>query len=124
MQKKQLLIAMIDDEENFLEMTQAILEEAGYNTFCTTDPDVFLEYFQLHEIDIAIVDVEMPLRNGYELVTELREGGANPELPVIFLSAHRETGDQLQGFYSGANEYLFKPANRFELIETIEKLSD
>lgn len=116
------VIAMIDDETDFLEIASGILTAKGYITMCTTDPEIFLEYFKHHDINLAILDVEMPGKTGFDLVQELRQGGADLNMPVIFLSGHKAPGEQLQGYFSGANEYLFKPVNRQQLVETVAQL--
>jgi len=122
MNSKQPLIICIDDDIDALKVLTSMLKTEDYNVMCTTDPDVFFEYFKLHEVDLAILDVEIPQKSGYELSDEIRNKPGYPNIPIVFLSAHQNDGDKLQGFFSGANEYLTKPVTRELLLDTVKKL--
>lgn len=114
---------MIDDDADFLEACTAILRSEGYNVECTTDPQVFKSYFDVHpKPRVAILDVEMPEISGFELAESIRARQSTENIAVIILSAHREAGDQLRGFFNGANEYLFKPVGKHQLVETVRKV--
>ena len=120
--KSKPLIVCIDDDADILRVVARMLQDENFNVMCTTDPDVFFEYFKLHEVDLAILDVEIPQRSGYELSEEIRNKPGYPNIPIIFLSAHESAGDKLQGYFSGANEYLSKPVSRDLLVKTVNDL--
>ncbi|MGE4159978.1 MAG: PleD family two-component system response regulator [Planctomycetota bacterium] len=118
-------IVMIDDDADFLEACAVILQAEGYHVECTTDPAVFKSYFDtLPKPRVAILDVEMPEITGFELAEHIRTQQASENIAVIILSAHREAGDQLRGFFNGANEYLFKPVGKHQLVEMVRKVID
>ena len=119
---KKPLIIYIDDDMDVLQVVSRILKEEGFNVMCTGDPDIFFEYFKLHDVDLAILDAQIPERSGYELSEEIRSKPGYPNIPIIFLSGHSSAGDKLQGFFSGGNEYLTKPVNKELLVSTIHKL--
>jgi two-component system sensor histidine kinase ChiS len=116
------LIIFIDDDVDALKVTTSILRIANYNVMCTTDPEVFFEYFKLHDVALAILDVGIPEKSGYELSEEIRTKPGYPDIPILFLSGRGSAGDRLQGFFAGANEYLSKPVAADLLLKTVEKL--
>lgn len=116
-------IVMIDDDADFLEACANILTSDGFHVECTTDPVVFKSYFDTSRLpDVAILDVEMPETSGFELADFIRTKTKAGNMAVVILSAHREAGDQLRGYFSGANEYLFKPVGKHQLVQTLHRI--
>lgn len=77
--------------------------------------------FALEKIyDLIILDIMMPIKNGYEVLKELRENNVNT--PVLILTAKDSIQDKVLGFRSGADDYLVKPFEREELLLRIEAI--
>lgn len=72
------------------------------------------------EIDILLLDVMMPVKDGLTTLTELRADPATAELPVIMLTAKAQDADAQAGRAAGANEYMTKPFDPLELEQLIE----
>jgi len=72
--------------------------------------------------DVILMDVQMPVMNGYEATKTLRDGGYTK--PIVMLTAESSRGSQERAFTSGCSGYLFKPINRSELVNTIRRLHD
>lgn len=113
-------ILIADDDINICKLTKFYIDKAGYNSFVAYDGESALSVIENNPIDLAIVDVMMPKKDGFTLVKELRQ--ANIELPIILVTALGEIGDKTQGFSVGADDYLTKPVNYDELLLRISAL--
>ena len=69
---------------------------------------------------LILLDVEMPMMDGYEVCRHLKASGQTSEIPVIFLSAHVEIPDRLAGYEAGGDDYMTKPFDPDELATKIE----
>ncbi len=106
-----LRILVVDDEEDNVEMLSHFLENEGYRVDKAYDGDQALEAVRRHnnEIDLILLDIMMPGKDGYEVVKSLRGRAETEHIPVIFLSAKTEEEDQVRGLMMGADSYLNKP---------------
>jgi class 3 adenylate cyclase len=115
------LILCIDDEEPLRRLITAELRDAGYQTLEAADGRAGLAAIQTHAPDLILCDVNMPLMNGYELLSELRELHPHlAEAPFVFLSALADRRDIIAGKRLGADDYLTKPVDMEVLIATVE----
>ena len=96
------------------------LKESGYEVFQAHNGHEAFELFKSAKPDICILDIMMPLKDGYRLADDIRQLGATT--PIIFLSAKSLPEDVIKGFRSGGNDYLKKPFNMGELLFWIESL--
>jgi DNA-binding response OmpR family regulator len=96
------------------------LEESGYEVLQARDGQEAFDLFKSAQPDICILDIMMPLKDGYMLADDIRRLG--PTTPIIFLSAKSLPEDIIKGFRSGGNDYLKKPFNMGELLVRIESL--
>lgn len=106
-QRQCILIA--DDEERILRALKDLLGAKGFHVLTAGDGRMALELCDQYreQIDLVLLDVMMPELDGFTVLREIR--GQNPSLPVIMLTARGEEYDQLQGFQSGADDYIPKP---------------
>jgi two-component system chemotaxis response regulator CheY len=81
-----------------------------------------LKMLPQHEYDILITDINMPDINGLELVSFVRNSPIYNHLPIIIVSTERSEEDKNRGMLLGANAYITKPFNFFELQEVIKKI--
>lgn len=106
---KTILIA--DDDSNINKMVQRFLESLSYRVVTATDGAEAIDAIETHSIDLAILDIMMPLKNGYEVCQEIRQ---QYSIPIILLTAKGEIVDKEKGFQAGTDDYMTKP---FELKE-------
>jgi DNA-binding response OmpR family regulator len=119
MQKRKILIA--DDEERILIMYKKYLTKQGFDVVCAKDGDEAVRlFFELKDVDLVILDVMMPKKDGFTLAQEIRQ--ANAEIPIIFLTAKTLKDDILEGFKIGADDYITKPFSMEELVFRIEAI--
>ena len=113
-----LLIA--DDEENLAYALKAVLEDAGYNCDVCFDGKSAIHLVSQEIYDGLILDIMMPEKNGYEVLSIIRN--KKIDIPISLLSALNEVDDKdkVQGFDLGANDYLSKPFSTKELIARIK----
>ena len=106
-----LRILVVDDEEDNVEVIGHFLEAEGYRVERAYDGEQALEVIRKHnnEIDLILLDIMMPGKDGYEVVKSLRGRAETEHIPVIFLSAKTEEEDQVKGLMMGADSYLNKP---------------
>lgn len=114
--KKKILY--IEDEENLGTIVKETLELKGYEVLYLTHGLQILEKLRIFDPCICILDVMLPHVGGFNIGSAIRK--EFPLLPIIFLTARGQTKDVLQGFASGATDYLKKPFSLEELIARIE----
>ena len=117
-QKRCILIA--DDEERILRALKDLLTAKGFHVLTAGDGRAALEIWEQYreQIDLVLLDVMMPELDGFAVLRELR--GQDAALPVILLTARGEEYDQLQGFSSGADDYIPKPFSTRVLLARME----
>jgi two-component system alkaline phosphatase synthesis response regulator PhoP len=119
--KKKVLV--IDDNPTIVELIRyAVNLQGSYEVVVAYDGVQGLERIMVEQPDCVIIDVKMPKMNGYKLVRCLRGDPQTAEIPLIILSAMTREEDQLNGFLSGADEYLTKPFKPNALNAAIERV--
>lgn len=105
-------LLIVDDELSIVQMLEEFFRMEGYETVCAQNAEEALHAVNrsLTEehagIDLALLDVNMPGMDGFELCRRIRE---HLSCPIIFLTARVEDVDQLDGFAAGADDYVLKP---------------
>jgi two-component system OmpR family response regulator len=111
-------VLIVEDDANVAFVVTAALEYAGFDTVLAVDGlDGFRIAQEDSRLDLILLDVMIPTLDGFEVVTRLRQLGA--QVPVIFLTARDELQDRLKGLSLGADDYLTKPFDIEELIARI-----
>lgn len=113
--KKRLLV--VDDEIAIAELISNIFTAEGMDVVSFNDPHAALASFDSGGYDLAIIDIMMPVMDGYELCRGIRE---HSDMPVIFLSAKDEESDIVAGFTLGADDYVTKPFKPRELVARVK----
>ncbi len=111
-------ILIVEDNRDILANLADFLELKGYTVDCAQDGVSGLHLAASQPYDLAILDVMLPGMDGFTLCQRLRESRNN--LPVIMLTARDTLDDRLQGFSSGADDYLVKPFELSELAARVE----
>ncbi|WP_041619663.1 response regulator [Stanieria cyanosphaera] len=112
-------ILVVDDDPIFLNAIETLLEPWGMQVTTLDQPLRFWELMQKTKPDLLILDVEMPQINGIELCQAIRNDPNWQELPVFFLTAHRDAETIQQVFAVGADDYITKPLVGVELLARI-----
>jgi DNA-binding response OmpR family regulator len=115
-QKIKVLLA--EDDTNLGMLLKEYLRAKGFHTLLCEDGESAYETFLNHPVDICILDVMMPKKDGFTLAKDIRQ--VNSEVPIIFLTAKGMTEDVLEGFKLGADDYMSKPFSMEELLMRIE----
>lgn len=110
-------ILVVDDEQDILELVSIRLEMAGYRTVLAGSGEDALRSFFVERPDLAIVDIDLPVMDGIELCSRMREMS---DIPVIFLSAMGAETDRVKGLQAGADDYIVKPFAKDELVARVE----
>lgn len=108
-------LLVVDDNEDNLNIIRTIFEDCSFSIDCVQNAPEALQLMNKHTYDIIILDVMMPEMNGFEMCQIVRKRYSHFELPVLLLTACDSTEEILTGFWSGANDYVVKPADRIEL---------
>ncbi len=103
-------VLVIDDALTIRKYHRQLLEEIGYQVTEAENGIEALEKLLEHKIDLCLVDVNMPLMDGFTFVRELRKGDYSADCPVIMITTESKPADEVQGYQSGVNLYLIKPA--------------
>ncbi|WP_414514829.1 response regulator [Nostoc sp. PCC 9305] len=112
-------ILAVDDDPLILAALRPMLEPWGMRMTGLENPLRFWEVLQSTKPDLLILDVEMPHINGIELCRAVRTDPQWQELPIVFLTAHREMETVQQVFAVGADDYVIKPVVGAELLARI-----
>src|SRR3954467_12590153 len=107
-------ILIVDDREENIIALEALLERDDIRIFSTTSPNEALKIAWDNQIAIALVDVQMPEMDGFELVEMLKSNPRTKDILVIFVTAiSKETKYAVKGFGAGAVDYLYKPLDPY-----------
>ncbi|WP_374278625.1 response regulator [Azonexus sp.] len=112
-------VLVVDDTPASLELLDGLLSRAGYVVRAAQDARMALRSARARAPDLILLDVRMPGMDGYELCRRLKADAATRDVPVIFLSALRETGDMVKGFALGAVDYIAKPFQADEVLARV-----
>ena len=113
-------ILVIDDDKNARYLIHEILEGAGYHVLSAENGAKAFDIMENNHIDLVIVDIMMPVINGYEFTSSIRE--FNKELPILMISAKQSSEDRKKGFKLGIDDYMSKPIDNEELLLHIKAL--
>lgn len=110
-------ILIAEDDKDLRKLLYEQLTGEGYQVTAAADGLEAYELFKNEAPDMALLDVMMPLMDGFSLLTKIRE---TSEMPVIFLTAKSDESDKVSGLRLGADDYLVKPWSLNELLARIE----
>ncbi|RHP63710.1 response regulator transcription factor [Bacteroides sp. OF04-15BH] len=113
-------ILVVEDDLRVANLLKGGLEEKGYQLLVAYDGVSAWRLFQSQAADLVISDVILPKMDGFELCRLIKQ--SSPQTPVLMLTALGTTDDKLQGFDSGADDYLVKPFDFRELDARIRVL--
>lgn len=115
-EKKRILV--IEDEKRLADLLKAGLEEHGFDVNVAYDGYIGKTFALKKEHDLIVMDINLPLVNGYDLCKEIRS--KDNEIPIIMLTAMATADNKLAGFDVGADDYILKPFEFNELLARIK----
>lgn len=118
MNKQKILV--IEDQKRLADSIKKGLEENGYESDVAYDGMLGMQYALLNKYNLVILDINLPLVNGYDICKSIRENQS--AIPVIMLTARGAIEDKILGFDSGTDDYLVKPFEFKELLLRIRSL--
>ena len=120
MEQPPLKILLAEDDKNLGSILKAFLEAKGYPARLCVNGNEALQEYKKNAYDFCIVDVMMPVMDGFTLAKEIRI--IDKKIPILFLTAKSMQEDKLKGFEVGADDYLTKPFNMEELLARIKAI--
>lgn len=112
-----MTILVVDDEELIRNVIREYLENEKYEVLEAVDGEEALKMVSNHKIDLIILDIMMPKKDGYTTLKEIKK---EKNIPIIMLSARSEEYDKLLGFDLGIDDYLTKPFSPRELLARVK----
>lgn len=120
MARKKVLVA--DDDDGIRELLKVSLAADGYDVLVAPDGQKAMEVLAASKPDCVILDVDMPLLNGFEVLEKIRENPQTRLLPVIMLTVQAAVKDRITGLKLGADDYIPKPFSPPEISARIEAM--
>ncbi len=110
------MILVVDDEPRYLSLVEINLETAGYGVITAMNGQQAVDAVAEHKPDIVLLDVMMPVMDGFTACERIREFSS---IPIIILTAKGEERDRVRGLDAGADDYIVKPFSAQELLARV-----
>jgi len=120
MEKNETKILLAEDDHNLGTILKAYLEAKGFSAKLYINGKEAYEAYIKEQFDFCILDVMMPVKDGFTLAKEIRK--TNKVIPILFLTAKSMQEDRIEGLQIGADDYLTKPFNMDELLLRIKAI--
>ncbi|MDY7015531.1 MAG: response regulator, partial [Cyanobacteriota bacterium] len=114
-------VACIDDCSRICDSIDTALTAAGYEVFCVQDAIQAVPMLLECKPDYILLDLTMPIINGYEICSQIRRAAALKDIPVIILTGHDGLLDRVRAKVVGATDFLSKPINVQKVLKTLQK---
>jgi len=124
--EKRAKILLVDDDVDFVEATKTVLESKPYKVIVACEGDEGLRKAREESPDLIILDVIMPVKDGFTAAEQLKKDPQLSKIPVIMLTAFSSKGQETsipvsRGFMLEAEDYIEKPVSPEELLARVEK---
>jgi adenylate cyclase len=120
MMSDQPTILIAEDRPESVQLLRDLLTMEGYRTVIAYDGQEALDRAQQDLPDLVLLDINMPIMNGYEVCQRIKADPLTADIPVLMLTAWSEPDHRVKGLRLGAEDYLAKPFDRRELVARIE----
>jgi twitching motility two-component system response regulator PilH len=114
-------ILIVDDSRAEIVLMKAVLDRAGYSSVCVNDPTILEHIIELEQPSLILMDVVMPLRNGFQACREIKGQAAFAHIPVVLVTSKSTTSDKFWGKQQGADGYVVKPFTPEQLLSAVQK---
>ena len=112
-------ILVVEDDKNISDLIHMYLVKEGFDVRIAGDGGKALEEFQKKEPDLILLDIMLPVMDGWAVCAKVRE---TSKVPIIMLTAKSEVFDRIQGLEMGADDYIVKPFAPAELVARVESV--
>jgi DNA-binding response OmpR family regulator len=116
------VILVVDDISQNNELLEAYLTPQGYDVITALSGEEALQKIAANQVDLVLLDVMMPGMDGFEVMRRIRQDPKTKMMPVILITALKETEDRIKGIQSGCDDYISKPFNKNELLARVQSL--
>ena len=113
-------LLVVEDDKHTRRLMEAVLKRAGYTVYTAENGIKALDLMDTQQIDLIVLDIMMPGKDGYELTKELRESGCM--MPILMTTAKQLPIDKKKGFLAGTDDYMTKPVDTEEMLLRIKAL--
>ncbi|PWW08761.1 DNA-binding response OmpR family regulator [Paenibacillus cellulosilyticus] len=113
-------LLVVDDDPNIRELIEVCLKDEGFQVVGASNGRMAMHLLRKQRIDLAVIDIMMPVVDGWELCTLIKE--SYPDLPVMMVSAKNETMHKIKGLQLGADDYVVKPFDPLEIVARVRTL--
>jgi DNA-binding response OmpR family regulator len=120
MENNKIKVLLAEDDPNLGSLLKSYLEAKGFPTQLCVNGQIAFDVFKTNDFDFCIVDVMMPVKDGFSLVKDMRK--LDNKIPILFLTAKNMQEDKLKGFQIGADDYITKPFSMEELLMRMEAI--
>ena len=120
--ERPLAALVVDDSITMRRVTQRLLERRGVKVVTARDGLDAITVLQEHEVDIILLDIEMPRMDGYQFATHVRNDAKLKHLPIIMITSRSGEKHRAKAIEIGVNDYLSKPYQESQLIAAIQAL--
>ena len=115
-------IMTVDDSSSMRQMVGFTLKNAGYNVVEAGNGMDALEKMGRHNVHLLLVDLNMPIMNGIELIRKVRQGMENQFVPIIMLTTESQDAKKREGKEAGATGWIIKPFKPDQLLAVVKKV--
>ncbi len=115
-------ILIVDDQPQNIELLEAYLFPYEYKILTASNGKEALEILLTNQIDLVLLDVMMPNMDGFEITRRVRIIEKLKQLPIILVTALRETLDRIRGIEAGCDDFISKPVDKHELLSRVRSL--
>ena len=116
---EKIKVLLVDDEVEFSRVLSLRLERRGLEVGTAGGADEAVEALKEHPVDVVLLDIKMPGRDGVQLLGEIKR--QYPEIAVVMLTAHAESDIVVSSLAMGACDYLLKPADVDEIVHKLKE---
>jgi sigma-B regulation protein RsbU (phosphoserine phosphatase) len=113
-------ILIVDDSRDNRNLLRVILKKHGYDLLEAADGEQALKTVEHEDLDLILLDIIMPVKDGYQTCEILKSNKDSQDIPVIFLSAKDDVSDKIRGLELGAADYITKPFNKAEVVARVK----
>jgi cyclic di-GMP phosphodiesterase len=115
-------ILCVDDEDFTLDLLDTLLSSQGYEVTTALNGKIGLDILDKKNIDLVLLDINMPLMNGYETCQKIKANPQSSHIPVIMITSMDSRDSKIKGIEAGADEFLAKPLDHAELILRVKNI--
>jgi len=112
-------ILIVDDDKEIVRVVKVYLEQAGYHMLTAHNGETALHVIRHDRPDLVVLDLMLPDRDGWDITRIVRADPSLATLPIVMLTARVEDGDKIAGLEVGADDYIPKPFNPYEVVARV-----